>query len=60
MRYLPCNAAPQYHIGTIVAGGDFGDFGVSFVSTVAGRYTRRGGPLVTLVTLVSHCGPRLW
>ena len=24
--------------------GDFGDFGVSFVSTVAGRYTRRGGP----------------
>ena len=25
--------------------GDFGDFGVSFVSTVAGRYTRWGGPL---------------
>ena len=24
--------------------GDFGDFGVSFVATVAGRYTRRGGP----------------
>ena len=24
--------------------GDFGDFGVSFVSTVVGRYTRRGGP----------------
>ena len=23
--------------------GDFGDFGVSFASTVAGRYTRRGG-----------------
>ena len=23
---------------------DFGDIGVSFVSTVAGRYTRRGGP----------------
>ena len=22
----------------------FGDFGVSFVATVAGRYTRRGGP----------------
>ena len=22
--------------------GDFGDFGVSFVATVAGRYTRRG------------------
>ena len=22
---------------------DFGDFGVSFVATVAGRYTRRGG-----------------
>ena len=43
----------------IHTGGDFGDFGVSFVATVAGRYTRRGGPrlsvrLVTLVTLVSH------
>jgi hypothetical protein len=24
--------------------GDFGDFGVSFVATVAGRYTRWGGP----------------
>ena len=23
--------------------GDFGDFGVSFVATVAGRYTRQGG-----------------
>ena len=23
---------------------DFGDFGVLFASTVAGRYTRRGGP----------------
>ena len=24
--------------------GDFGDFGVSFAATVAGRYTRWGGP----------------
>ena len=24
--------------------GDFGDFGVSFTATVAGRYTRRGDP----------------
>ena len=23
--------------------GDFGDLGVSFAATVAGRYTRRGG-----------------
>ena len=26
----------------------FGDFGVSFVSTVAGRYTRRGGPRLSV------------
>ena len=26
----------------------FGDFGVSFVATVAGRYTRRGGPRLSL------------
>ena len=28
--------------------GDFGDFGVSFASTVAGRYTRRGGPRLSV------------
>ena len=28
--------------------GDFGDFGVSFVATVAGRYTRRGGPRLSV------------
>ena len=27
-----------------ISDGDFGDFGVSFAATVAGRYTRRGGP----------------
>ena len=26
----------------------FGDFGVSFVATVAGRYTRRGGPRLSV------------
>jgi hypothetical protein len=29
-------------------GGDFGDFGVSFVATVAGRYTRWGGPRLSV------------
>ena len=29
-------------------GDDFGDFGVSFVATVAGRYTRRGGPRLSV------------
>ena len=67
MRYLLCNAAPQCF-------GDFGDFGVSFAATVAGRYTRWGGPRLSvqgeplivltrgpfvLVTLVSHSQP-LW
>ena len=28
--------------------GDFGDFGVSFVSTVAGRCTRWGGPRLSV------------
>ena len=28
--------------------GDFGDFGVSFVATVAGRYTRRGDPRLSV------------
>ena len=28
--------------------GDFGDFGVSFAATVAGRYTRRGGPRLSV------------
>ena len=28
--------------------GDFGDFGVSDVATVAGRYTRRGGPRLSV------------
>jgi len=28
--------------------GDFGDFGVSFVATVAGRYTRRGAPRLSV------------
>ena len=28
--------------------GDFGDFGVSFVDTVAGRNTRRGGPRLSV------------
>ena len=28
--------------------GDFGDFGVSFASTVAGRYTRWGGPRLSV------------
>ena len=28
--------------------GDFGDFGVSFEATVAGRYTRRGGPRLSV------------
>ena len=27
---------------------DFGDFGVSFAATVAGRYTRRGGPRLSV------------
>ena len=27
---------------------DFGDFGVSFVATVAGRYTRWGGPRLSV------------
>jgi len=27
---------------------DFGDFGVSFASTVAGRCTRRGGPRLSV------------
>ena len=27
---------------------DFGDFGVSYVATVAGRYTRRGGPRLSV------------
>ena len=27
---------------------NFGDFGVSFVATVAGRYTRRGGPRLSV------------
>ena len=26
----------------------FGDFGVSFAATVAGRYTRRGGPRLSV------------
>ena len=30
------------------ASGDFGDFGVSDVATVAGRYTRRGGPRLSV------------
>ena len=28
--------------------GDFGDFGVSDVATVAWRYTRRGGPRLSV------------
>ena len=32
----------------IDANGDFGDFGVSFVATVAGRYTRWGGPRLSV------------
>ena len=28
--------------------GDFGDLGVSFAATVAGRYTRRGGPRLSV------------
>ena len=28
--------------------GDFGDFGVSYVATVAWRYTRRGGPRLSV------------
>ena len=31
-------------ISIVIVGGDFGDFGVSFVATVVGRYTRRGDP----------------
>ena len=31
-----------------VSDGDFGDFGVSDVATVAGRYTRRGGPRLSV------------
>ena len=34
------------HTGTTF--GDFGDFGVSFAATVAGRYTRRGGPRLSV------------
>ena len=30
--------------------GDFGDFGVSDVATVAGRYTRRGGPRLSVLS----------
>ena len=33
---------------TFVSRGDFGDFGVSFASTVAGRYTRWGGPRLSV------------
>ena len=33
---------PRWTLVTLV--GDFGDFGVSFAVTVAGRYTRRGDP----------------
>ena len=29
-------------------GLSFGDFGVSFAATVAGRYTRRGGPRLSV------------
>ena len=29
-------------------GEDFGDFGVSFAATVAGRYTRWGGPRLSV------------
>ena len=36
----------------LIREGDFGDFGVSFVATVAGRYTRRGGGFRKLVVLV--------
>ena len=35
-------------IGDFGLFGDFGDFGVSFAATVAGRYTRRGGPRLSV------------
>ena len=61
----PLHPRPAY----CVPFGDFGDFGVSDAATVAWRYTRRGGPrlsiqgeplvVLTLVTLVSQMQP-LW
>ena len=36
------------YVGSGIGFGDFGDFGVSFVATVAGRYTRRGGPRLSV------------
>ena len=48
----------MYHVGTPLRSSPsptsppslrpFGDFGVSFVATVAGRYTRRGGPRLSV------------
>ena len=39
--------------------GDFGDFGVSFVATVAGRYTMRGGPRRSVRDEPLVCRPRI-
>ena len=42
----------------ITSVSDFGDFGVSFVATVAGRYTRLGVPRLVVVVVLSGCGSR--
>ena len=39
----PGSQWPSFGNVSLMTFGDFGDSGVSFVATVAGRYTRRGG-----------------
>ena len=50
-RLTPSSSlVPQDQCPLITFGdfGDFGDFGVSDVATVAWRYTRRGGPRLSV------------
>ena len=42
--YSPLGGGPD----VLSTCGDFGDYGVSFVAAVAGRYTRRGGPRLSV------------
>ena len=44
----PVAAARARDASFLLDAGDFGDFGVSFAATVAGRYTRRGGPRLSV------------
>ena len=44
----PLHGAPTF--------GDFGDFGVSDAATVAWRYTRRGGPRLSALVVLTR-GP---